>query len=397
MLESRAFTTLSHKTTTRSLDCGTGFTSERAGRYREALDCPISGKACEVAEKSVLITGGQGYLGSILTESLVADGNSVIVVDNNTVPGSRVDSPAARYVDGDVRRTEPWEPLLDEVDAVVHLAALVGDPACNVDPDEAVRTNYHGTVNVADACRHHHVAKIVFASTCSNYGRAEEGELDVWSPLNPQSTYAQSKILAEHYLLSLQGAGLTPCILRFATLHGLSPRMRFDLAVNVMTADAVRKGVVNVYGGAQWRPFLHVRDAARAIRSSLEAPGCGENPLLYNCGTSAENYQLEQVARIIAEEIPECEVVVSETDADPRDYRVNFDPIRDDLSFIGTRRIRDSIREIRDAMTTGSFEDHTEARYSNYLLARDHAPKRVSGPPELVSAAPELVSGRAGR
>lgn len=329
--------------------------------------------------RRILITGGQGYLGSVLTQSLLADGYSVIVVDNGTVPGARIDSPAARYLHGDVREPTGWEDALDGVAAVVHLAALVGDPACNVDPAAAVETNYHGTVNVAEACRRHHVPRMVFASTCSNYGRSDHGELNVLSPLNPQSTYAQTKILSEHHLLSLQGSGLSTCILRFATLHGLSPRMRFDLAVNVMTADAVRSGVVNVNGGAQWRPFLHVRDAARAIRSTLESCGCGESSSLYNCGLSRENYQLGQVARIIAEEVPGSRVAVSETATDPRDYRVNFDPIRAELAFTGSRRVSDSIREIRDAMNAGSFTDPTAERYSNYLIARGSRPLAASG------------------
>ena len=318
----------------------------------------------------VMITGGQGYVGSVLTGLLAENGYEVVVLDNDLIPGARLEHPGISYVHGDVRDAAPWEEHLDGTDAVVHLAAIVGDPACAVDPVLASQTNYLGTVQVADACRRHGVTKLIFASTCSNYGKAGELELDVWSPLNPQSVYAETKIMAEHYLLSLQGSGLTPCILRFATIHGLSPRMRFDLAVNVMTANAVRDGVVNLHGGGQWRPFLHVRDAAQALHRVLVSGGCDDTSLVDNCGCSGENYRLDQVAAIITEEVPGSRIVSSNSGGDSRNYRVNFDRIRDDLAFSERHRVRDSVREIRDAMLAGDYAEFDGPRYSNVQIAQ---------------------------
>jgi nucleoside-diphosphate-sugar epimerase len=337
----------------------------------------------------VLITGGQGYVGSVLTGLLARNGFGVVVLDNNLIPGARVDSPNVSYVCGDVRDATDWQSNLDGVAAVVHLAAIVGDPACDVDRALASETNYLGTVQVADACRRRGVRKLIFASTCSNYGNAGQRELDIWSPLNPQSVYAETKILAEHYLLSLQGSRITPCILRFATIHGLSSRMRFDLAVNAMTANAVKNGVVTLNGGEQWRPFLHVRDAAQAVHRVLSV-GRSDESLVYNCGSSRENYRLDQVAAIITEEVPWSRVALSHEAGDPRNYRVNFDRIRKELAFAGRHRVRDSVREIRDVMLAGSFPDFDSARYSNYLIAQGKLAGFGAGRP----AADLLTTGR---
>ncbi|HWH00940.1 MAG TPA: SDR family oxidoreductase [Pilimelia sp.] len=326
-----------------------------------------------MGHRRVLVTGGQGYVGSVLTALLACAGSQVVVVDNGMVPGAQLDAPGVSYLTGDVRDVGPWEDALDRVDAVVHLAAVVGDPACGVDPQLALQTNYLGTINVAEACRRHGVRRMVFASTCSNYGLADDDrELDIWSPLNPQSGYAESKILAEHYLLSSQASDFTPYILRFATLHGLSPRMRFDLAVNVMTAQAVQEGRVVVHGGRQWRPFLHVRDAARAVQRTLAAD-LGPGARIYNCGSSPENYRLDTVAAIIAREVPGTAVSVRPDAADHRNYRVNFDRLARDLSFAPEHRLAGSVRELVAALRRGDFPDFRDTRHSNVLIAREFA------------------------
>ncbi|WP_189226759.1 NAD-dependent epimerase/dehydratase family protein, partial [Saccharothrix coeruleofusca] len=288
----------------------------------------------------VLVTGGRGYLGSVLTRELVRRGRQVVVLDNGAVAGPASEVDGVSRVDADVRVPADWEHVLAGVDAVVHLAAIVGDPACGVDPDDAWDVNYVGTVRVAEACRRNGVHRLVFASTCSNYGACRE-EADVWSPLNPQSVYARSKILAEHHLLSACCDGFSPQVLRLATLHGLSPRMRFDLAVNAMTADAVALGEVVVHGGDQWRPFLHVRDAARVVLRALDRrPGPGAH--VYNCGSNDENYRMDQVGALIAREVPGAALRVERDVVDPRNYRVNFDRARRDLRFDTRNRVVDT-------------------------------------------------------
>jgi nucleoside-diphosphate-sugar epimerase len=325
-----------------------------------------------------LVTGGRGYIGSVLTRRLCRSGAEVVVVDNGLVGGPRLELPGVTYVDGDIRDPGPWEAALTGVDAVVHLAAIVGDPACGVDEDTAWEVNYLGTIKVAEACRRAGVPSLVFASTCSNYGTTEDEEVDVWSPLAPQSVYAESKVMAEHYLLSLPRSGLAPRILRFATVHGPSPRMRFDLAVNVMTAHAVARGAVTVHGGSQWRPFLHVEDAAAAVELVLRDTRAAATSL-HNCGSGQENYRMDAVGRLIADAVAGTRLTVQEQLTDPRNYRVNFERIHQDLGFTPRRRVADTVREIAQAMRAGAYADFDGAPYSNHLIALAER-ERVASP-----------------
>src|SRR5947209_3075587 len=272
-----------------------------------------------MSKRSVLVTGGAGYLGSVLTEELDARGYRIIVFDNGiTSPGLLQDfnSNNVSYVQGDVRDPADLASVLKGVDGVVHLAGIVGDPACNADPDSAWTTNYLGTIYLAEACRRAGVGRFVFASSCSNYGLHIGADVDEWAPLNPQSVYAQTKIQSEHYLLSVRDELFSPCILRFATLYGLSQRMRFDLAVNVMTVKAALENKVVVHGGDQWRPFLHVRDATRAIIHILETTSSPSAPEIYNCGSDTENYRLMELGQLIMQETPGARLSIVPNEAD---------------------------------------------------------------------------------
>lgn len=318
--------------------------------------------------RKYLITGGRGYIGSVLTRRLSRAGAQVVVVDNGLVGGPEPDLPGVACVEGDVRDVHSWQSALDGVDAVVHLAAIVGDSACGVDTDAAWEVNYLGTIRVAEACRRAGVPSLVFASTCSNYGVTADDEVDVWSPMAPQSVYAESKVRSEHYLLSLTPDVLSTRLLRFATIHGLSPRMRFDLAINVMTAHAVMHGRVTVHGGAQWRPFLHVEDAAAAVQLAL-LDDRRTTASIYNCGSGEENYRMVAIGELIAAEVPGVRLEIHEEQTDPRNYRVNFDPIGRELGFAPRLRVVDTVREVRDALRRGEFADFASARYSNHLTA----------------------------
>jgi len=321
----------------------------------------------------VLVTGGLGYLGSVLCPLLAGRGIETVVLDNEFITSDRPRLPGVTHIAGDVCAPRDWESALRGVDAVVHLAAIVGDPACEVGGDLARETNYLGTIRLTEACRRAGVRSLVFASTCSTYGAAGNEKVGVDSPVEPRSLYAETKVFAEHFLLSAAGSDPRVCILRFATLHGLSPRMRFDLAINTMTARAAADGKFVVYGGEQWRPFLHVRDAAAAILSVLDhhpAPA-----LVYNCGSSAENYRIAQIAELIRAEVPAVSIELRDGERDPRNYRVDFDPIARDLGFRPGRRVVDTIREIATAVRAGRFLDHADAAYSNYLLMVERAPQ----------------------
>jgi nucleoside-diphosphate-sugar epimerase len=324
-----------------------------------------------MSERSVLVTGGAGYLGSVLIEKLQARGYRIIVFDNGiTSPGFSQDfkSNNVLYLQGDVGDPADLASVLKGVDSVVHLACVVGDPACNADPDLAWTTNYLGTIYLAEACRRAGVGRFVFASSCSNYGLHVGADVDEWAPLYPQSVYAQTKIQSEHYLLSVRDEQFSPCILRFATLYGLSQRMRFDLAVNVMTIKAVLENEVIVHGGDQWRPFLHVRDAARAIMHMLETTSSYTAPEIYNCGSDSENYRLMELGRLIVREIPGSRLSIVPNEADKRSYRVSFRHIHQHLNFVCRYRVIDGIREIRAAIQAGLYHDYTLPKYHNYML-----------------------------
>lgn len=314
-----------------------------------------------------LVTGGLGYIGSVVTNELVSRGSRVVVLDNELAARAPDATARVKYVHGDAREAGRLTGLFQGVDGVVHLAAIVGDAACKLDLDLTTETNFGGTVAIAEACVRAGVPRMVFASTCSAYGHSGGQTARVDASLKPLSLYAQTKINAENYLLAARTDAFAPCVLRLATIHGLSPRMRFDLAINGMTAQAVAGGEINVFGGQQWRPFLHVRDAARSIVAAL-VKKAADQAEIYNCGSEQENYTLYDVGLAVADEVPGTMVSVKSEIVDPRDYRVSFDSTADELGFQPSITLRDGIREVRDALLAGDYADFTAARYHNHLL-----------------------------
>lgn len=338
-----------------------------------------------------LVTGGFGYVGSVLVDELVRRGSTVIAVDVG-LTGRPPRGPNVTSVVADIRDPNCLDGLLRGVDAVVHLAAIVGDRACDIDPQLSWETNYLATVNVTEACRRAGVRRLVFASTCSNYGASFGEVAGVLSPLRPQSLYAETKLLAEHHVLTTRDDRFRPCILRLATVYGPSPRMRFDLAVNVMTARAVAHGQVFVNGGEQWRPFLHVRDAAGAMITALTTIR-EDHAEVYNCGLDEENYRMVDVGELVAAEVGNTVVTVRPELSDRRDYRVSFASMSTGLGYRCTRRLRDGIRELRDAIATGRYGEYTAAEYDNYLLTQRYASARSSTNSDT-DAAPARHNGR---
>jgi nucleoside-diphosphate-sugar epimerase len=330
-----------------------------------------------MAKRSVLVTGGNGYLGSVLVKELSIRGYRTIVFDNcltsPNFPSGLDDDNNVLYIKGDVRDPSDLVSALKGVDAVVHLASVVGDPACNAAPHLVWDINYLGIINLAKACRKAGVRRFVFASTCSNYGLQFYEDMDEMAPLNPQSIYAQTKIQSEHYLLSVRDEMFSPCILRFATLYGLSPRMRFDLAINIMTIKAALENEVTVYGGDQWRPFLHVFDAARAIMHVLELTSSGTSAEIYNCGSKVENYRLKEIGQLIVQEVPSAKLIVVPEEVDTRSYRINFEHIQHDLNFRCKYQVIEGIREILAAVQAGLYHDFTLPKYSNHMMILNHS------------------------
>ena len=322
-----------------------------------------------MTDNRYLVTGGLGYIGSVVVEELVRGGAQVVVVDNGLSGAAPSLDPMVETVIADVRDPRCLDDLLLGVDGVIHLAGVVGDRACDIDHEFTWDTNYLATVYVANACKQAGVRRMVFASTCSNYGWSYGQAADVLSPLRPLSVYAESKVRAEHHLLAARDDNFAPCILRLATIFGVSPRMRFDLVVNVMTAHAVTRGQVLVNGGEQWRPFIHVRDAAGMMISALTAQP-RDRPEIYNCGCDRENYRLLDLGQLVAAEVGSAEVLVNPTLGDDRNYRVSFNGVSDTLGYECTRSVADGVLEVRDAVKTGRYPDITAEIYDNYQLTR---------------------------
>lgn len=325
------------------------------------------------AKDCILVTGGMGYLGSILVRDLLAAGRRVRILERFLFGLDAIkdviNNPNLDVVIGDVRDERDREKALaGDVGAVVHLAAIVGDPACAVDINLAIETNYLATIRLVDMCVARGVPRFLFASTCSVYGASDDRVLTEESPLNPISLYAETKLDAERKALATADDGFAPTVMRFGTMYGLSPRMRFDLAINFLTQKVVREGGASIFGGEQWRPFIHVRDAARAVAALLEAPSDAVSGRVFNVGGNEENYRMETVGNILDREIPGATIDRVEEVRDQRSYRASFDRVKGAVGFEPTLGVGDGIREIAAAVREGRFPNPLDDLYLNYKV-----------------------------
>lgn len=326
----------------------------------------MSGGARE--PKRVVVIGGAGYLGSVLTGQLLDAGYEVDVFDALLFGDESLRDyrawPRFRLVVGDVCHLEQVTALLEGAYAVVLLAALVGEPACNLAPKRAVDVNLSAPIAIALACRYYQVPRFLFASTDSAYG-IQEGVMTETSPMNPISLYARLKMQAEREILALAGDGFSPTILRMATIYGLSPRMRFDLIINLLTLHAVVRNEITIYGGEQWRPLVHVTDAARAYVMCLDAPLHAVSREVFNVGSNAQNYQIGQLGELIRSVFPEVKIKMIPQSPDLRDYYVSFDKISRVLGYRVHYSVIDGIQEICAALRSDKFTDFADSRYYN--------------------------------
>lgn len=319
-----------------------------------------------------LVTGGAGYIGSVLVRQLLAAGHRVRVVDVFRQGGESLlgvlDDDAFELVRADVRDAGAMRAALDGCTAVVHLAAIVGDPACKREPELARATNDVASKQLFELAEEAGVERFVFASTCSNYGRMEDPSTYVTesSPLRPVSLYAETKVEVERFLLgSDRDRTCAPTSLRFSTVYGLSPRPRFDLTVNEFTRELVLGKELVVFGEQFWRPYCHVRDLARSVVTVLQADRDKVAFQVFNVGDTDENYQKATLVEFLRRELPDARVRYVDVDDDPRDYRVAFGRIHEVLGFEITRTVHDGILEIKKALQDGLFLDPYDARYSN--------------------------------
>jgi len=315
----------------------------------------------------VVVTGGAGYVGSVLVRELLERGQAVRVLDNLLFGSESLDGLAGRagfaLVPGDVRSRADLDRALAGARAVVHLAGLVGDPLCALDPASTRTVNEDSSVPVAQACRDHGIERLVFASTCSVYGAAGDDWLDEDSDTAPVSLYAETNLRAEDLFRgALSSSSTTLTILRFATIYGLSPRMRYDLVVNLLTARALATGALEVHGGEQWRPQVHVRDVAAALRLALDQPLANAGGT-FNVGSNEQNYRIRDLAETVASVFPGTSLTVRDV-RDPRSYRVSFDRLRTRWSFRPGYDVVRGVREMADDLRR-SGADAEEARFHN--------------------------------
>jgi nucleoside-diphosphate-sugar epimerase len=318
------------------------------------------------------VTGGAGYVGGLVVDELLAAGHDVRVLDvllhGQEDVAAELESRGVELIRGDVRDQDARRRALEGADAVVHLAAIVGDPACGRDPELSNAVNVDGSRSVVSDARELGVSRLVFASTCSNYGRMADPTvpIDETGELAPVSLYAEQKVGIEQALLNGRaGDDLDVTCLRFATVYGVGRRMRFDLTVNEFTRDLWAARKLDVFGELFWRPYIHVRDAARAVALVLASPPDKVSGEVFNAGHSDENYRKLDLVELITQRLGRGDVEYVHKDEDPRDYKVSFEKIRSQLGFEPRYRVPDGIDEIVGALQEERFGDPFDGRYSN--------------------------------
>lgn len=320
----------------------------------------------------VLVTGGAGYIGSVLVRQLLARGFQVRVLDSLKFGGEALYDvmihPHFEFYQGDIRDPQAVENSLQGVDAVAHLAAIVGDPACKKFSDEARETNWTASVALFESAEKMGVKRFVFASTCSNYGKMADPNSFVTetSELKPVSLYAELKVAFEKYLLEDKKDSLVcATALRFSTVYGHSPRIRFDLTVNEFTRNAAINGEQEIWGAQFWRPYCHVEDLARSIVLVLETEEKKVRANVFNVGATEENYSKGMIIEEVCKVVPNVKVNFVEMEEDPRDYRVNFDKIKNELGYTITKKVPDGVQEIYTLIKAGIVKDAFASKFRN--------------------------------
>lgn len=327
--------------------------------------------------KKVLVIGGAGYIGSVLVRLLLSQGIKVTVLDsilyNQTSLDEVKEMKGFLLIIGDVRHIEDVSRAMEGVDAVVHLAEVVGDPAAALNPKVTQEVNYLATRLVASTAKHFHINRLVYVSSCSVYGYSENDEvLTEESSLNPVSLYSRMKLTAEEALMQMSDNTFRPTILRLSTVHGFSPRPRFDLVVNLLTAKAVVEGEIPVFGGEQWRPHVHVSDVANTILSVLQASLDKVGGQVMNVGHEEDTMKMFDLAERVHAVVPKAKVSFYLGKQDHRSYRVGFEKLKTVLGEVILKRVGDGIEEVKQALLEGKVSDYNSSDYANatYLQSK---------------------------
>jgi len=318
--------------------------------------------------RRALVIGGAGYIGSALLPMLLDRGYEVRVLDlliyGKDPIAQWLDDPRLEVIQADFRQIDSVVGAMQDVDVVIHLGAIVGDPACALDEGLTTEINLMATRVIAEIAKGYGVRYFVFASTCSVYGVSDQ-VLTEESPIKPISLYARSKAASEKVLLKMAGDNFAPVILRFSTVYGLSGRFRFDLVVNLLTAKALIDNEITIFGGDQWRSFVHVADAARSIMAVISAPLDQVRGQIFNVGSDEQNYTISQIGDMIHSYVPAAQIVNKGNEKDPNDYRVGFAKIRKMLGFKPEWTVQKGIEQVIAAIQSGQVKDYKQPYYSN--------------------------------
>jgi len=360
------------------------------------LDLGTVGRVEVRDPRNILVIGGAGYIGSVLVRRLLDRGYRVQVLDRLLYGDESLaelyDRQDFDLVQGDFRNVEAVVRAVQGMGSIIHLGAVVGDPACALDEEFTFDVNLAATRMIAEAGKGYGIRRFVFASSCSVYGASDE-VVDERSKLAPISLYARTKIESEKLLLSIMSDSFSPVLLRLATVCGMSYRPRFDLVVNLLTAQAIFDKKITIFGGDQWRPFVHVEDVSKAIIRCLEAPPEVVSGQVLNVGSEAGNYRLVQVGNVIKRIVPDTMVSVQRDTGDQRNYRVSFEKIQRMLDFQANKTVEDAILEIAAAVRSGRIVNYRAPQYSNVKWLSENGETAITMVPNIYSVVMRMPEG----
>ena len=318
--------------------------------------------------KTVLVTGGAGYVGSALVPVLLQEGYQVKVLDlylygDDVLPPIR-EHPNLQEIKGDIRDRKLLEKVVPGSDAVIHLACISNDPSFELDPELGKSINYDAFVQLVKVAKDGGVKRFIYASSSSVYGIKDEPNVTEDLRLKPLTEYSRYKALCEEVLLRERSLGFTVLVLRPSTVCGYSPRMRLDLTVNILTNYAINNGRIKVFGGEQMRPNIHMDDVVRVYREALQWPAAAIDGKIYNVGY--QNYKVREIAEMVRNVIGhQVQIETIPTD-DNRSYHVSSERIRRELGFTANRKVEDAVRDLQKAFAENRIPNPmTDDRYYN--------------------------------
>ena len=340
--------------------------------HHHILDFTINNKdnfSSKNKNKNILVIGGAGYAGSEIVKSLIENNFNVTVFDRLMYENCFILHKSSKsnynFIYGNTLELDKLEIALASIDCVIHLAEIVGDPATSINKNFTVENNYTSTENIIKCCIKMKIKKYIYFSSCSVYGHSPN-YVSEESSLNPLSLYARCKIASENAIENLsQFNDIDIVIFRLATLHGRSFRQRFDLVVNKLIIESLSKNEISIDGGDQWRPFLSLKDLSKVTEFFINA-NLLKRFNIYNIGSDSENYTINDIAKILKNNFKSLKVNYLNNISDQRDYKVNFDKLKNEINFDLKNNIHDTIKDLKTSFDQKIFYDHEHKKYSNF-------------------------------